>query len=152
MKIVFHLVTLSGYKIFKAMDLLRFKYRSFIQIFLGSLILLIFFSGKSYSQNCPAFEIKQVNTNDSSPAGGSVVIGINSNQLYTQDNFQIRQKEREVTGPIGYEVDFQISRNELIIRGLKKSDDLYLKEYVVLFSDKGCKNSQIVEVGTFKIN
>ncbi len=115
------------------------------------MILVLLAGVNSYGQDCPSFRVANIKDVNSSPDGGAVTITITSGKLYTVDNFQIRQKENGVTGPIGYEVDFQISRNEIVISGLKKSDELLLKEYVVLFSDPGCDNSQIKEVGTFQI-
>jgi hypothetical protein len=134
------------------MDFQKFKDQQYIKVFVSVLAVVLLISVKSYGQGCPTFQIKEVRESNSSPTGGSVVIGINSNKLYSEANFQLRQKEKDVTGPVGYEAYFQISRNEIVIGGLKKSDELYLKEYVVLFSDEGCDNSQIKEVGTFKIN
>lgn len=152
MQDVHNLVKILNVKISKTMDLLKFRDLHHIKILVSTLTVLFLIAGESYGQNCPSFRIKEVNDSNSSPKGGSVIISVNSNQLYTLENFQIRQKEKDVTGPIGYEVDFEISRNEIVISGLKKTEELYLKEYVVLFSDKECDNSQIKEVGTFKIN
>ena len=134
------------------MDFQKFKNRHYMKVLVSTLTVVLLISVKSFGQGCPTFQIKEVKESNSSPTGGSVVIGISSNKLYVETNFQLRQKESDVTGPVGYEVNIQVSRNELVISGLKKSDELFLKEYVVLFSDSGCDNSQIKEVGTFKIN
>lgn len=134
------------------MDFRKFNDQHYIKVLLSVLTIVLLISAKSFGQGCPTFQIKEVRESNSSPTGGSVVIAISSNKLYAETNFQLRQKENDVTGPIGYEVNIQVSRNEVVFSGLKKSDELYLKEYVVLFSDAGCDNSQIKEVGTFKIN
>ena len=125
--------------------------RYLIKLLFGAAFLIFLIPGSSMGQECPSFRIKEVKNVETSNSAGEVVIDINGSRRYTQENFQIRQKQNHVTGEIGYDVDMKITRNELVISGLKKSEELYLDEYVILFSDKSCKNSAIVEVGTFKI-
>lgn len=125
--------------------------RSLLKPFLGVAFLMLLLPVNSMGQDCPSFRIKEIKNVNSGNATGEVVIDINSSRRYGKENFEIRQKQNQVTGSIGYEVDLKVTRNELIISGLKKSDELYLDEYVILFSDKSCDNSAIVEVGTFKI-
>ena len=119
--------------------------------FLGLMLCAFLMPIQGMSQECPRFQVSEVQ-NTVNGDDGKVIVKINGSRRYNQDNFEIRQKENEVTGPIGYEVSMQITSNELVIEGLKKNSELYLKEYVILFSDRACKESEIVEVGTFKIN
>jgi len=130
---------------------MKFIIRSLIKLFLGAAFFVMFLPGNSIGQDCPSFRIKEIKNVENGNSTGEVVIDINSSRRYTQENFEIRQKQNQVTGSIGYDVDIRITRNELVISGLKKSEELYLDEYVILFSDKSCNNSAIVEVGTFKI-
>lgn len=130
---------------------MKFIIRSLIKLFLGVAFLVVLLPGNSMGQDCPSFSIKEIKNVDTGNATGEVVVDINSSRSYTKENFEIRQKQNQVTGSIGYEVDLKINGNELVITGLKKSEELYLDEYVILFSDKSCNNSAIVEVGTFKI-
>lgn len=130
---------------------MKFIIRSLIKLFLGVAFLVVLLPGNSMGQDCPSFSIKEIKNVDTGNATGEVVVDINSSRSYTKVNFEIRQKQNQVTGSIGYEVDLKINGNELVITGLKKSEELYLDEYVILFSDKSCNNSAIVEVGTFKI-
>ena len=125
--------------------------RSLLKLFFGAGFLIILLAGNSFGQDCPVFRIKEVKNVVDDGNNGKVVVRINASKLYNQDNFQIRQKQNQVTGSIGYNVDIKVTRNQLEISGLKKSVDLYLDEYVILFSDKSCNNSEIVEVVTFKI-
>ena len=119
-------------------------------------ILLVFFAlflfqVNSYGQNCPSLKIgKIVNTGDGTEKG-SVEVVISSSRKYSDDNFEIRQKENQVTGLLGYDVEMIISNKKLIVSGLRKSADMYLSEYVILFSDNGCDSGKLVEVGPFKI-
>lgn len=122
-----------------------------IKFAVGILFFVILMSERAFSQNCPTFQIREVKDAVNENILGSVIININASKLYRLENFEVRQKENEVTGPIGYDVEINLSRRELIINGLRKSEELYLKEYVILFSDQSCKNSEIIEVGTFKI-
>jgi hypothetical protein len=125
--------------------------RSLLKLFFGAGFLIILLAGNSFGQDCPVFRIKEVKNVVDDGNNGKVVVRINASKLYNQDNFQIRQKQNQVTGSIGYNVDIKVTRNQLEISGLKKSVDMYLDEYVILFSDKSCNNSEIVEVVTFKI-
>lgn len=125
--------------------------RSLLKLFFGAGFLIILLAGNSFGQDCPVFRIKEVKNVVDDGNNGKVVVRINASKLYNQDNFQIRQKQNQVTGSIGYNVDIKVTRNQLEINGLKKSVDMYLDEYVILFSDKSCNNSEIVEVVTFKI-
>jgi len=130
---------------------MKLNIQTMIKFAVGIVFFVILMSDNSFGQNCPTFQIKEVKDVGNENNLGSVIVGISASKLYRLENFEIRQKENEVTGPIGYEVEINITRNELIISGLKKSEELYLNEYVILFSDQSCKNSEIVEVGTFKI-
>lgn len=112
---------------------------------------LIFFQVNSYGQNCPSLKVGEiVNTGDGIEKG-SIEIVISSSRKYTSDNFEIRQKENQVTGPLGYDVEITVSNKKLNISGLRKSSEMNLSEYVILFSDNGCDNGKLVEVGPFKI-
>jgi len=121
------------------------------QIFTVLIFILLMFPIFTYGQSCPTFKINRIENTTNNLDNGSVEIDIKASKRYTKENFDIRQKENKVTGPIGYEVDFQITNNSLVINGLKKSQDMYLGEYIILFSDKSCKNGELLEVGTFKI-
>jgi len=83
---------------------------------------------------------------------GSAIIKISGTRQYSERNFEIRQKQKDVTGPVGFEIEINVVGDELVVSGLKRSDELYLEEYVILFSDQSCNNGRVVEVGAFKIN
>lgn len=140
---------LVEYKIPKEMNVRNKYWRQLLMLF-GAVWMTVIITGIANAQGCPTFRIKEVK-NSSASESGLVIITINSANQYSEANFQIRQKENEVTGPLGYEPQISISTREIIISGLKKSEEMYLKEYVILFSDPGCDNSQIKEVGTFQI-
>ena len=130
---------------------MKFNYRTQVKFLLGMALLLFLIPKDSIGQNCPSFRISEIKNVDETTEEGVAVVRINGSKLYSAENFEVRQKENQVTGPIGYDIKMDITRDELIVSRLKKSEELYLKEYVILFSDKSCKNSAIVEVGTFKI-
>lgn len=121
------------------------------KLILGSLFLFTLSTNSAFGQNCPSFEIKEVKNIEGNNESGEVVIKIDGSKQYSLENFQIRQKQNQVTAPIGYELDVKITKRQLKISGLRKSEELYLDEYVVLFSDQSCDNSAVIEVGTFKI-
>lgn len=137
------------YRFFFNMKFDGFKLRL---LFLGFVLVLISSSIETFGQNCPSFEIKELKNVLGGVDNGRATIKIISSKIYSERNFEVRQKENHVTGQLGFEVNISVIGDELIIGGLKRSEELYLKEYVVLFSDKSCDNSKIVEVGTFKIN
>lgn len=113
--------------------------------------VIILYPIVSNGQDCPSFEItKIINTSDGAE-NGSVQIKIESSKIFDQENFEIRQKEKQVTGPLGYDVEILISNSKLIINGLRKSQDMYLSEYIIRFSDNTCNNGELLEVGIFKI-
>lgn len=130
---------------------MKFIIRSLIKLFLGAAFFVVLLPVNSIGQDCPSFSIKEIKNVENGNITGEVVIEINGSRRYTQENFEIRQKQNQVTGLIGYDVDIRVTRNELTISGLKKSEELYLDEYVILFADKGCDNNKLIEVGTFKI-
>jgi hypothetical protein len=111
----------------------------------------ILFQVTSYGQNCPSFKIEKIVNTGDGVEKGSIEVVINSSKRYSNKNFDIRQKENQVTGPLGYDVEIAISKNELIVSGLKKSQEMYLSEYIILFSDKSCNQGKLMEVGPFKI-
>ena len=121
------------------------------QIFMVLIFIFLILPLFTYGQSCPTFKINRIEDTTNNLDNGSVEIDIKASKRYTRENFDIRQKENKITGALGYEVEFQIRNNSLVINGLKKSQDMYLSEYVILFSDKSCKNGELLEVGTFKI-
>jgi len=130
---------------------MKFNNQTLVKILFGVTFLLFLLPKSSFGQNCPTFQIKEIINVEGNTGSGSVIVKINGSKLYKTENFEIRQKENRVTGPIGYDIVMHITRDELMVSGLKKSEELYLKDYVILFSDKSCKNSEIVEVGIFEI-
>ena len=119
---------------------------------LGFILVIASSSTEAYGQNCPSFEIKELKNVVGGLDNGRATIKIISSKIYSERNFEVRQKKNKVTGQLGFEVNISVAGEELIIGGLKRSEELYLKEYVVLFSHKSCSNGKIVEVGAFKIN
>lgn len=123
-----------------------------VRVLAAIFVFALFIPLVTKGQGCPQFEIKKVVDTNQRGENGSVEITIRSSKAYSTENFDIRQKEKQVTGALDYNVDMRVTRNSLRVTGLKKSEALYLEEYVILFSDKSCDNGRLVEVGTFKIN
>jgi len=120
-------------------------------LLLVTALIFILYPVISNAQSCPTFKINRIEDTSGNMENGSVEIDIRSSKKYSNENFDIRQKEKQVTGALGYDVEILLSKNRLTINRLRKSQDMYLDEYVILFSDKSCKNGELIEVGTFKI-
>lgn len=130
---------------------MKFIYQNRFKLFVPISVLIFFIANNAFSQNCPSFKIDKIENVSKEGNGGFIIVKITGSKTYSLKNFELRQKEGEVTGPIGYNVKMDISSGDLLISGLKKSEELYLKDYVLLFSDQACKNNAIIEIGTFKI-
>jgi len=117
---------------------------------LGSVLVLS--STEVIAQSCPTFETKEIINSTEGLANGQAKFIIKGTKFYNEQNFEIRQKEHGVTGPLGFDIELKLVGNELTVSKLKRSEELFLKEYVIRFSDKSCDNAKIVEVDTFKIN
>ena len=131
---------------------MKINWRTQVKLLIGSVLILFLLSTESFGQNCPSFQIKDIKNVQGDIDNGSATIKIKGTRSYSESNFEVRQKEKNVTGPVGFEIKISVVGDELVVSGLKSSDKLYLEEYVILFSDKSCDNSRVVEVGTFKIN
>lgn len=142
--IMYYLSTIMGSRKYRCRDVCLY-------VLAGFIIIIFLLPMSSKAQNCPDFKITEVLNTTDNLDNGSIEVDIKAARKFTTDNFNIRQKEKQVTGQLGYEVEVLISNDKLIIKGLKKSQDMYLGEYVILFSDKTCKNGELLEVGTFKI-
>lgn len=114
-------------------------------------LISLFANLTAFGQGCPQFEIAKIENTSQERQFGSIEITIKSAKTYNVDNFDIRQKANQVTGPLGYNVEMTVSGNRLVIDGLRKSEEMYLGEYVVRFSDKACNNGALLEAGVFKI-
>ena len=118
----------------------------------GIAFYLMAYTTDVLAQDCPSFQVVEIKSVQSGIANGSAVFQIRGLKRYTESNFEVRQKQKNVTGPLDFDIEVTITGDELKVSGLKRCEDLYLEEYVIFFSDRSCNNGEVVEVGTFKIN
>jgi len=133
------------------MDYLNFCIQNTKRALFGSTIIIIMIVGNSFGQSCPSFKIKSIKDVKVAETSGEVTVKIKSSKLYSVENFEVMQTNGVVKGPLGYDIQKQISTDEIVIRGLKRSKEMYFDEYVIFFADKGCENNKLIKVGTFKI-
>ena len=105
-----------------------------------------------FSQDCPKFEVKVIDTNQGNEGYGSIEVSLeNWIHNFGTEHFELRQKVNQVSGPLDFEYKTDIKGNKIIFSGLIKSEQLLLKQYVVLFSHKSCQSGELIEVGLFQI-
>ena len=126
--------------------------QSIVGIISGIIIILFSLSTEVLAQECPSFQLAEISDTQNDTSNGKVIFKIRGTRRYSAKSFEVRQKQKNVTGPLDFDIDLKVVGDELTIDGLKPSDELYLDEYVILFSDRSCNNGEVLEVGTFKIN
>ncbi len=116
------------------------------------LLLMFFLPLVTFSQDCPEFEVTVTDTDKTNDGLGSIEISLGTwNNNFSLENFALKQKVNSVSGLLGFEYTSAIKDNKVIFSGLVNSDQLLLKQYVVLFSHNSCKNGELIEVGLFQI-